>query len=120
MKQKHAFVIFSDETAESRIFHALTYAWQAALRGDDTQVYFAAEATAWPALLGDKNHKMNELFNKLQDKGVIQGACQNCAVAFGHEQTVVDHVALVKGPSVSDGQIDILGLEDNGYRVWLF
>lgn len=120
MSKKQAFIVYSGEKENGQVFHAMTYARQAFERGDVCELYFAAEGTIWPALLADSKHPMNELFGILQSKDIIQGACENCAVAFGNDEAASKKVNLVKGPECSYGQIDILGLEDNGFRVWLF
>lgn len=98
----------------------MTHARQAHERGDTNELYFATEGTAWPALLANGEQPMHGLYGKLKETGVIKGACENCAVAFGNDQTAAKEVALGKGPECSFGQIDILGLEDQGYRVWIF
>lgn len=120
MSKKHAFIVYASENETGRVFHAMTHARQAYERGDTSALYFAAEGTAWPALLADKEHPMHELFNILQSAGIVEGACENCAVAFGNDKSANKEVGLIKGPECSFGQIDILGLEDHGYRVWIF
>ena len=98
----------------------MTHARQAHERGDISELYFAAEGTAWPAKLAVSSHPMHDIFNLLQSADVVKGACENCAIAFGNDAAARREVALLKGPECSFGQIDILGLEDQGYRVWLF
>lgn len=120
MPQKHAFVIFSGKTETSRVYHALAYAKQAHDRGDIAQLYFAAEGTYWPGALAVKSHPMHALFSDLQERKVIQGACQNCANSFGHADSAAACVGLIQGPEASLGQIDIIGMEDIGFRVWNF
>lgn len=120
MSKKQAFIVYAGEKENGRVFHAMTHARQASERGDVCELYFAAEGTAWPALLADSTHQMNGLFEELRSSNVIQGACENCAIAFGNDEAASKEVKLVKGPECSYGQIDILGLEDNGFRVWLF
>ncbi len=112
--------MYAGEKENGRVFHAMTYARQAFERGDSSELYFAAEGTVWPGLLADNAHPMHELFTVLKETGVIQGACKNCAVAFGNEQTARCEVELLVGTESSYGQIDILGLEDQGFRTWLF
>lgn len=117
--KKHAFIVYSGPTENGKVFHAMTHAKQADQRGDETHLYFAAEGTAWPDILANTEHPMNSLFNDISSKGVIKGACENCAIAFNNKDSAEKHVNLVQGPSCSYGQIDILGLEDEGFRVWL-
>lgn len=120
MKQKHAFVVYSGASELGKVFHALTHAKQANRRGDEVELFFAGEATAWPEKLAVKTHPMHELFMEVLNAGVIEGACQNCAVAFGNEASAKAVCGLVQGPAESFGQIDILGKADAGFRVWLF
>lgn len=120
MNKKQAFIVYANEKENGRVFHAMTYARQAHERGDISELYFAAEATAWPSILANKEHPMYELFSTIKKTGVIQGACENCAIAFDNKKSAEKEVNLIKGPECSYGQIDILGLEDHGYRVWIF
>jgi len=119
-KKKNAFVIFAGEKEAGRVYHALAYAKQAHARGDDVEVYFGAEGTYWPGVLSDRGHSMYALYQEVSQAGVIVGACQNCAVAFGHVESTTAACGLVQGPEDSFGQIDVLGLENTGWRVWLF
>lgn len=120
MKQKHVFIVYSGPDQTGKVFHALTHAKQVHGRGDQAELYFAAEGTGWPELLASSAHPMNDLFDDLLTRGVIQGACQNCANAFGYTDGAERTVGLVQGPEASFGQIDIIGKADDGYRVWIF
>lgn len=120
MKQKHLFVVYSGPNEAGKVFHAMTHAKQVHDRGNLAELFFAAEGTGWPELLASRSHPMNGLFDFLLGNGVIQGACQNCANAFGHAEAAGQAVGLVSGPEASYGQIDIIGKADEGYRVWLF
>lgn len=120
MTKKHAFVVYAGPAETGRVFHALTHAKQAHARGDQAAVYFAAEGTFWPVQLASPEHPMHSLFADLMDQQVVKGACENCATAFGHADDLRGVCTLIRGPQESDGQIDILGLEDAGWRVWLF
>lgn len=120
MSQKHAFIVYAGSNEVGRVFHALTHARQAHRRGDATEVYFAAEGTIWPGVLADPAHPMHALFADVLQAGVVRGACENCAKAFGNTNSAHAACGLVRGAQESDGQIDILGLEDSGWRVWLF
>lgn len=120
MIEKHAFVVYAGQSETGRVFHALTHARQAHQRGNMTELYFAAEGTYWPGAMAASEHPMHALYTELLDRGVIQGACENCAVAFGNADAARASCGLVRGSEESFGQIDILGLADSGYRVWLF
>ncbi len=117
---KHAFIIHASPAENGRAFHALTHARQAHERGDETALYFASEGTAWPALLAAETHPFHGLFAYARDNGVLKGACENCAAAFGHTASAGAVCTLVKGPAASYGQIDMLGLHDAGFHVWIF
>ena len=120
MTKKYAFIVYSGINETGKAFHAMTHAKQAFEQKNISELYFAAEGTAWPAELTKKEHPMNALFESLQTSEVIQGACENCAIAFGNEETAKKEVGLIKGAECSYGQIDILGMEDQGYKVWIF
>ena len=120
MTRKNAFVVYAGPSETGRVFHALTHARQSHERGDATEIYFAAEGTYWPGGLADANNAMHPLFDELLQASVIQGACENCATAFGHADAAKASCGLVRGPEASYGQIDILGLEEAGWHVWLF
>lgn len=120
MSKKHAFVIYSGQHEIGRVFHALTYARQARQRGDGAEVYFAAEGTYWPGVLAQPTHHMHALFEEVRRAGLVAGACHACAIAFGNEDSAGKACGLVQGNEASYGQIDVLGLEDAGWKVWLF
>jgi hypothetical protein len=120
MPQQHAFIIYAGANEPGRVFHALTHARQAHRRGDASAVYFAAEGTVWPGQLADAAHPMHALFDEVSRTGIVEGACENCARAFGHTESAQAACGLVRGAEASGGQIDILGLEDSGWRVWMF
>jgi predicted peroxiredoxin len=119
-QKKHAFVIYAGPNETGRVFHALTHAKQTYARGEDSEVYFAAKGTYWPGVLANAGHSMHSLFREMLEATVIKGACENCAAAFGHTDSASAACGLVRGSEASFGQIDILGLEDAGWRVWLF
>lgn len=118
--KKHAFVIYAGPAETGRVFHALIHARQAQRRGDLSEIYFAAEGTGWPGRMAHPEHHLHSLFDDVRKLGAIKGACENCAVAFGNVDTAKAACGLVRGPVASDGQIDILGLHDAGFKVWLF
>ena len=104
------FIVYSGPEANGKVFHAMIHAKQAHVRGDTTKLYFAAEGTAWPLILAEPDNPMHELFGELMSNGVIAGACENCAKAFGHDEGAKKVVGLVAGTEASFGQIDILEL----------
>lgn len=120
MNQKHAFVVYAGPQETGRMFHALVHAKQVYGRGDHAELYFAAEGTHWPQLLAKSDHPMNGLFSEMLEAGVINGACAACANAFGTADRAKEVVSLIRGPEASFGQIDIIGMKDDGYHVWLF
>jgi len=120
MSKKHAFIIYSGQNETGRVFHALTYAKQADARGDNAEIYFAAEGTHWPGVLANSSHQMHHLFEELRLAGLVAGACRTCAIAFGNADAAGEACGLVDGGEDSYGQIDVLGMEDAGWRVWLF
>jgi len=120
MHNKHAFVVYAGQNESGRVYHALAHAKQVHARGDVSELYFAAEGTYWASVLGQESHPMHSLFHGLKESGVVKGACQNCAESFGHKEEAEENMALIMGPDCSLGQIDIIGLEDSGFRVWTF
>lgn len=120
MSKKHVFVVYAGPSESGRVFHALIHSVQAHARGDMVELYFAAEGTYWPGKLANASHPMHSLFELASLNGIVRGACKNCAVAFGNEASASASCGLVQGPAHSNGQIDILGFEDAGWRVWLF
>lgn len=62
---------------------------------------------------------MHPLFNNILQAGAIKGTRENCATVFGRADSASTACGLVRGSAESFGQIDILGLEDAGWRVWL-
>lgn len=120
MSNKHAFIIYSGQNETGRVFHALTYAKQAHARGDVSEINFAAEGTYWPGVLTEASHSMHALFDEVRQAGLVNGACHKCAIAFGNADSAEQACGLVHGAEASYGQIDVLGLENAGWKVWLF
>lgn len=83
MSQKHAFVIYAGASESGRVFHALTHAKQAHARGDNAEVYFAAEGTQWPGVLADASHPMHGLFDDMLRAKVVKGACKTARMPLG-------------------------------------
>jgi hypothetical protein len=120
MTDKHVFVVYSGESDPGRVYHALVYALQASLRGNEVRFFFAGDGTYWPEVLENNHPTMGDMFQKLKERGVIEGITKNCAVAYGRAESGEKILPLVSGPEESRGQIDLLDFADRSYRIWTY
>ena len=120
MTNKHVFVVYSGESDPGRVYHALVYARQASLRGDEVRLFFAGDGTYWPEVLENDHPTMGEMFRELKERDVIEGVTRTCAMAYGRAESAEKILPLVSGPEDSLGQIDLLGFSDRSYRIWTY
>ena len=119
MNQKVAIVILADTTQADglgRVVNGLMAAKEFKDAKDDVQVIFSGAGTKWIGEIASPEHKLNGIYNELQDS--IVGACSFCAGAFG----VSDKV---KGLGVDlleeyGANMSFRCLAQNGYQVITF
>lgn len=89
MTQKIAIVILADTTQADglgRVVNGLMAAKEFKDANDDVQVIFSGAGTKWIGEISKPGHKLNGVYNDLQDS--IVGACSFCAGAFGMSDSV--------------------------------
>jgi hypothetical protein len=100
--------------SRSQRFHgALEYAPEG---GGEAQIIFDGAGTQAAAAFAKKDHKYNELFEKV--RGQIEGACSYCAGAF----EVTDKIKEAKISLIDEfkGHPSFKKLIDAGYQVVVF
>lgn len=119
MQQKVAIVILADTTQADglgRVVNGLMAAKEFKDAKDEVQVIFSGAGTKWIGEIANPEHKLNGVYNDLQDS--IVGACSFCAGAFGVSDAV-------KGSGVDlleeyGTNMSFRRLAQNGYQVITF
>jgi DsrE/DsrF-like family len=88
---KIALLVLSDpktgEEALGRVFNALAAAYEFRQTGSEVSIIFQGTGTRWPALLSDKAHPLNALFQQVRD--LVAGVSCGCADVFGAREGAV-------------------------------
>jgi hypothetical protein len=83
MMQKFAIVAQPQKSDPGRALHSLLYARQLHDAGHDVRVYYDGEGTWWIGQFEDPEYPYHDVYNAVQDAGLIAGACRYCADQFG-------------------------------------
>ena len=86
---KLAVIVFADTESHSdlgRVVNALITAREGIESGDEVKIVFDGAGTGWVGVLADPEHRSHRLYASVRDH--IAGACQYCARAFGHTESV--------------------------------
>jgi len=67
----------------ARAVHALLYTAELKTKGYEVSLLFDGAGTEWAMALLNPEHKLNPLYQKLQNAGVVQIVCDYCSNAFG-------------------------------------
>jgi len=87
---KLTIVLLSDKSThenQGRALHALLYAKQAHAAGIETSLIFDGGGVEWAADFPHNEH-FKDLYNELQNAGVVSGVCSFCAGAFGVDEEI--------------------------------
>lgn len=78
----------SSHENKGRALHALLFAKQAMEAGSDVRLIFDGGGVEWAAQLPE-HEDMGDLYQELEEVGVISGACKFCSGAFGVEDELM-------------------------------
>lgn len=95
--------------------HALLYVQELYEAGHEVKVIFDGAGTVWIKKFEDEKHPHNPLYKAVKRLGVITGACQYCAGAFGVENDVKQAGI----PTLGDvqGHPSLSKLVDEGFQI---
>lgn len=112
---KFAIVAQPQKTDMGRAVHSLLYARQLKDGGHDVQVYYDGEGTTWIPRFEDPAFKYHNLYRGVLDSGLIAGACEFCATAFGAKAAIEE----TEVPFVSDynGHPDLAKMVADGRTI---
>lgn len=86
--KKFAIIVHASETEGARALHALLYTQELHEAGHEVKLIFDGAGTVWIKKFEDEQHPHNPLYKAVKKLGVIAGACQYCAGAFGVDNEV--------------------------------
>ncbi|MDR6226842.1 DsrE family protein [Desmospora profundinema] len=86
--KKFVILVLADVTEGAKALHGLLYAQELHEAGHRVQVIFDGAGTAWIQRFEDPENKYNPLYRAVKNLGVIAGACEYCAGAFGVSDSV--------------------------------
>jgi len=98
-----------------RVVHALLYAQEVHEAGGDARVILDGAGTLWFSRFEDPEFPYGDLYHAVRDAGLIEGACDYCAGAFG----VTESVKASGVPLIGQyhGHPSLVGLIESGYQV---
>ncbi len=85
---KIAILVHASESEGAKALHSLLYAQELHEAGHEVQVIFDGAGTVWVKKFEDPENKYNPLYKSVKNLGVITGACEYCAGAFGVKNEV--------------------------------
>src|ERR1700730_15867096 len=94
MADKFLILVHAGPQEPGRALHSLLYGQELHEAGYTVQIMFDGAGTTWVKEFKNPENKYNPLYNQVEKLGIIAGACEYCANAFG----VVEDV---KGAGVS-------------------
>ena len=85
---KFAIVAQPQKDDPGRALHSLLYAKQLHEAGHDVALYYDGEGTAWIGRFESPDYPYHDVYNEVQEAGLIGGACRYCAGQFGATDAV--------------------------------
>ncbi|MBI4542010.1 MAG: DsrE family protein [Gemmatimonadetes bacterium] len=112
---RFAIVAQPQKADMGRAVHSLLYARQLKDGGHDVKVFYDGEGTTWIPRFEDPAFKYHDLYRGVLDEGLIGGACEYCAGAFG-AKAAIETTAV---PLVSDcnGHPDLAKMVAEGRTI---
>jgi hypothetical protein len=86
--KKFAIFVHAGENEGAQALHGLLYAQELHEAGHEVRVIFDGAGTAWIGRFEDPSSKYNPIYKAVKNLGVIAGACEFCAGAFGVVESV--------------------------------
>ncbi|WCK52964.1 DsrE family protein [Aneurinibacillus sp. Ricciae_BoGa-3] len=113
--KKFAIFVHASENEGAKALHALLYAQELHEAGHDVKVIFDGAGTVWIKKFEDEQNDFNPLYKAVKKLGVIAGACEYCAGAFGVESEVRQSGIQTLGES--KGHPSLAELVANDYQI---
>lgn len=112
---KFAIVAQPQKNDMGRAVHSLLYAQQLKEGSHDVKLYYDGEGTTWIPRFEDPSFKYHDLYRSVLEAGLIAGACEYCANAFGAKA----EIASSRVPFVSDyhGHPDLAKMVAEGRAI---
>lgn len=113
--KKYAILVHAFESEGAKALHSLLYAQELHQAGHEVKIIFDGAGTVWIKKFEDPENKYNPLYKAVKELGVISGACEYCAGAFGVGEEVKQ--AGIKALSESGGHPSLAHLINDDYQI---
>ncbi len=98
MADKFLIVVQAESQERAKALHALLYGQELHEAGYDVQIMFDGAGTTWVKEFKNPENKYFDVYKHVEKLGIIAGACEYCANAFG----VIDQVKEANVPLFGD------------------
>lgn len=113
---KYAVLVNADTDQVGQAANGLAYALALDDDGHEVVVFFDGAATQWPGtLLRKPDHPVTEDFAEARERGLVAGACEFCATAFGCADECTDAGVELLGDETAHAP-DVGTLASDGYE----
>lgn len=96
MAEKFIIVVHAGPQELARAIHVLLYGQELHEAGYQVQIMFDGAGTTWIKEFQNPENKYHDVYKHVQKLGIIAGACEYCANAFGvAEEVKVSGISLI-------------------------
>lgn len=88
MTEKFVMVVQAGPQELAKALHALLYGQELHEAGYPVQIMFDGAGTTWVKEFEDPENKYHDVYKHAQKLGIVAGACEYCANAFGVAEQV--------------------------------
>ena len=81
--KKFAFVVQASKNEPAKALHGLLYAQELHEAGHEVKVIFDGAGTTWVKEFEDPDNHFHPIYKAVKKLGIIAGACEYCAGAYG-------------------------------------
>jgi hypothetical protein len=113
--KKFAILVHATESEGAKALHSLLYAQELHEAGHEVQVIFDGAGTGWIKKFEDEKNDYNPLYKAVKNLGVIAGACEFCAGAFGVEEDV--NKAGIQSLGETNGHPSLAQLVEKDFQI---
>lgn len=113
MADKFLIIVQAGPQELAKALHALLYGQELSAAEYGVQIIFDGAGTTWVKEFKDPAHQYFDVFQQVEAMGIIAGACEYCANAFG----VVGHVKAAQIPlwATAGGHPSLVKYVQEGY-----
>lgn len=87
--KKYAILLLASQAEGAKALHALMYAQELHEAGHEVKLIFDGAGTTWIKQFEDPQNKFHQFYTAVKNLGIISGACEYCAGAYGVDKEVL-------------------------------